>query len=56
MDKILSSNLQRSPVEEHFQTYSGWLQSAGLKVVGKHGVWQISTQYMGELSNDLLKN
>lgn len=40
MDKILSSNLQCSPVEEHFQTYSGWLQSAGLKVIRK--TWSVA--------------
>lgn len=32
---IVSSNLPHSSVEEHFQTYSGWLQSAGLKLIRK---------------------
>lgn len=32
---ILSSNLPHSSVEEHFQTYSGWLQSTGLKLIRK---------------------
>ena len=43
---ILSSNLPHSSVEEHFQTYSGWLQSTGLKAykeITECGIFQVNT-------------
>lgn len=43
-------------MEENFQMYSGWLQSAGLKLIQKNIVWQILNQHMGELIIDLPKH
>lgn len=52
---ILLSNLLHVSVEEHFQTYSGWLRVQDERLQGNNRVWTISTQCV-ELPNDLSKN
>lgn len=56
VDKIISSNLQGPPMEAHFQTYSGWLQSAGLKLIREKYIVAHFNPTFEELPDDLPKN